>query len=140
MPVINYTALLTFAINVKQSKNNKKGAIRSLGLLEMIYTDICRYFFNFYIGDEQYLITFIDNFSYYGYVYLLKDKTEASKYFKIFKVEVKNQLDRKIKIIRFNRDGEYHGRYDEIGYNPRLPARFLEQNNITVQYSLPIIP
>ena len=35
--------------------------------------------------------------------------------FKNFKVEVENQLSKKIKVVRFDRGGEYYGRYDGSG-------------------------
>lgn len=35
--------------------------------------------------------------------------------FKIYKTEVKHQLDKKIKIVRSEWDGKYCGSYDEIG-------------------------
>nr|AAL31047.1 putative polyprotein [Oryza sativa Japonica Group] len=41
------------------------------------------------------------------YVYLLKTKDEALDYFKIYKAEVENQLDRKIKRLRSDRGGEF---------------------------------
>jgi len=40
-------------------------------------------------------------------VYLLKTKDEVLHYFKIYKVEVENQLERKIKHLRSDRGGEY---------------------------------
>jgi transposase InsO family protein len=40
-------------------------------------------------------------------VYLLKSKDEALNYFKIYKAEAENQLDRKIKRLRSDRGGEY---------------------------------
>jgi hypothetical protein len=41
------------------------------------------------------------------YVYLLNTKSEALHYFKIYKAEVENQLERNIKRIRSDRGGEY---------------------------------
>ncbi|GJW79897.1 retrovirus-related pol polyprotein from transposon TNT 1-94 [Tanacetum coccineum] len=41
------------------------------------------------------------------YVYLINTKDEALNMFKTYKVEVENQLDKKIKILRFDRGGEY---------------------------------
>ena len=58
------------------------------------------------------------------------------QYFRISKVEVANQLDRKIKVRGSDRGGEYYGRYDEISYNPRPFARFLEQHGVITLYSL----
>jgi transposase InsO family protein len=40
-------------------------------------------------------------------VYLLKSKYEALHYFKTYKAEVENQLERKIKRLRSDRGAEY---------------------------------
>ena len=40
-------------------------------------------------------------------MYLLKTKDEAFNYFKAYKAEVENQLERKIKRLRSDRGGEY---------------------------------
>ncbi|GJX06737.1 retrotransposon protein, putative, ty1-copia subclass [Tanacetum coccineum] len=52
-------------------------------------------------------ITFTDDYSRYGYVYLLKHKHEAFETFKVFKNEVENQLGKTIKALRSDRGGEY---------------------------------
>jgi hypothetical protein len=38
---------------------------------------------------------------------LIKTKDETLDYFKIYKAEVENQLERKIKCLRSDRGGEY---------------------------------
>jgi hypothetical protein len=50
-------------------------------------------------------ITFTDDFSRYGYIYLIKERSEALDKFKVFKAEVKNQHNIKIKIVRSDRRG-----------------------------------
>jgi transposase InsO family protein len=40
-------------------------------------------------------------------MYLLQSKYEASRYFKTYKAEAENQLERKIKRLRSDRGGEY---------------------------------
>lgn len=70
------------------------------------------------------------NISRFGYVYLIKEKYDALDVFKIFKVEVENQLERKFKVERFDRGGEYYGRYTESGRNPGPFAKFLENEGI----------
>ena len=40
----------------------------------------------------------IDDATCYCYIYLLKTKDEAFHYFKIFKTEVENQIERKISV------------------------------------------
>jgi transposase InsO family protein len=56
---------------------------------------------------ERYFITITDDYSRYGYVYLLRNKNEAFEMFKTFKNEVENQLNNSIKILRSDRRGEY---------------------------------
>jgi len=39
--------------------------------------------------------------------------------------EVERQLDRKVNVIRYDKGGEYYGRYDEIGKHPGVFAKLL---------------
>ena len=75
------------------TKIRKKTAVRSSDLLDVIHTDIsgpytetlCRNF---------YFITFIDDYSRYGYLYLIKEKSESLDKFKIFRTEVENSWEK----------------------------------------------
>ena len=58
-------------------------------------------------GGYEYFITFTNDYLRYGYVYLMKWKSEAFENFKEFRVEVENQLDKRIKVIRSDWGGEY---------------------------------
>ena len=42
---------------------------------------------------------------------MLHNKDEALNAFKVFKAKVEKQCDKKIKIVRTDRGGEYYGRY-----------------------------
>nr|GEV55618.1 hypothetical protein [Tanacetum cinerariifolium] len=55
----------------------------------------------------SYFITFTDDFSRYGYVYLSKHKHEVFETFKVFEKEVENQLGKTIRSLRSDRGGEY---------------------------------
>lgn len=55
----------------------------------------------------EYFITFTDDHSRYGYVYLIHKKSEALDKFREYKAEVETQLGRKIKASRTDRGGEY---------------------------------
>ena len=57
--------------------------------------------------------------------------------FKIFKAEVENQHDLKIKIVRSDCGEEYYGRHTPYGQVPGPFARFLQENGIVAQYSTP---
>ena len=117
-------------IKGKQTKHNKKRAIRSTQLLEIIHTYICGPFDTPSFGGEKYFITFIDDFSRYGYVYLLNEKSQAVNALEVFVKEVERQLDRKVKIVRSDRGGEYYGKHGESGQNPGQFAKFLERHDI----------
>ena len=58
-------------------------------------------------GGYEYFITFIDDYSRYGYIYLMRHKSETFDKFKEFKAEVENHQGRSIKSLRSNRGGEY---------------------------------
>jgi hypothetical protein len=47
----------------------------------------------------------MDDYSCYGYIYLIKERSESLDKFKIFKTEVENQHNIKIKIVRPDRGG-----------------------------------
>ena len=72
---------------------------RAIELLGLIHTGVCGPFNVTALGGYNYFITFIDDFFRYGYVYLMKYKFKAFEKFKEFKVEVKNQIEKSIKII-----------------------------------------
>ena len=89
---------------------------------------------------REIFITFIDDLSRYGYVYLMHEKSQAIDIFEMFITEVERQLDKKIKIVRSDRGGEYYGRYNESGKNPAPFAKFLEKHGIRAQYTMPGMP
>jgi len=80
---------------------------RAQDLLELIHTDVCGPMSTTARGGFQYFITFTDDFSRYGYVYLMKHKSETFEKFKEFQNEVENQRGKKIKALRSDRGGEY---------------------------------
>jgi transposase InsO family protein len=87
-------------------------------------------------GGKRYFMTLIDNCTRFYYIYLLKSKDEALHYFKIYKAEVENQLERKIKHLRSDRGGEYFSNaFDsfceehDIVYE-RIPPYSLQSNGI----------
>ena len=74
------------------------------------------------------------------YLYLLHNKNEALGASKVFKAEVEKQCRKQIKIVRTGRGGKYYGRYTEGGQAPRLFAKFLQENRIVTQCTMPSSP
>ena len=76
-------------------------------MLKLVHTDVYGPMSTQAKGGYEYFITFIDDYSRYGYVYLMRQKSKAFEKFKEFKAEVKNQLGKRIKAIRSDRGGKY---------------------------------
>ena len=71
------------------------------------------------------------------HLYLLHSKDEALDTFKVFKDEVENQCGKHIRIVRSDRGGEYYGKYIENGQASGSFAKFLQENGIIAQYTMP---
>ncbi|GKF03649.1 retrotransposon protein, putative, ty1-copia subclass, partial [Tanacetum coccineum] len=80
---------------------------RDKDILGLIHTDVCRPFRTVSKQGSSYFVTFTDDFSRYGYVYLLKHKHEVFETLKVFQKEVEDQLGKTIKLLRSVRGGEY---------------------------------
>jgi hypothetical protein len=76
-------------------------------LLELVHSDVCELNGILTRGGKRYFITFIDDFSRYTYVYLMRNKDESFDILKKYKTEVENQKDKRIKILKSDRGGEY---------------------------------
>ncbi|RVW81185.1 Retrovirus-related Pol polyprotein from transposon TNT 1-94 [Vitis vinifera] len=125
----------------KQTKTKKLGANRATDVLELIHTDICGPYPTASWNGQQYFITFIDDYSRYGYLFLIHEKSQSLDVFKTFKAEVELQLNKRIKSVRSDRGGEYYGRYDGSGEQRPGPfAKYLEECGIVPQYTMPGSP
>ncbi|KAM1721711.1 hypothetical protein ACFX12_023214 [Malus domestica] len=80
---------------------------RATKILGLIHTDVCGPMSTTSRGGFSYYITFTDDHSRFGYVYLMKYKSESFERFKEFKNEVEKQTGKQIKTLRSDRGGEY---------------------------------
>jgi hypothetical protein len=64
-------------------------------VLELIHTDICGPFPTVTRNGHVYFIIFIDDYSRYGYIYLIKEKSQVLNIFKSFKFKDELQLNKK---------------------------------------------
>jgi transposase InsO family protein len=95
-------------VEAKQPRKPHKVAVaRELAQLELIHSDICEMTGELIKGGKRYFITFIDDCTRFCCVYLMKTKDETLYYFKIYKAEIENQLEKKIKHLWSDRGGEY---------------------------------
>ena len=81
-------------------KPHKAAEARNLAPLELIHSDLCEMNGELTKGGRRYFMTFIDDYTIFFYMYLLKTKDEVLHYFKVYKAEVENQLEKKIKRLQ----------------------------------------
>jgi hypothetical protein len=81
--------------------------IRATVPLELIHSDVCGLMNVKARHGASYFITFIDDFTRYGHVYLVSHKSEALDCFRRFMNLVENQMERTIKTLRTDRGREY---------------------------------
>ena len=102
----------TICSNCCDGKNHKtpfpdKMIDNKYGLLDLIHTDVCGPLNPNSLGGGVYFVTFIDNYSRYCWLYIIKNKSDIFEKFKEWKCMVENLYTRKIKFIRSDNGGEY---------------------------------
>ena len=71
---------------------------RASDLLEIIHTDVCDPMSVDARGGYRYFLTFTNDLSRYGYIYLMKHKSETFEKFKQFQSEVENHCNKEDQI------------------------------------------
>ena len=93
----------------------KKSKIKTTAPLQIVHTDLSGIIRAPAVGNVKYFLTFIDDYSRFVTVYLLKSKDEVFEKFTEYKALVENQLDRKIKKLRSDNGTEYKNhRFDQL--------------------------
>ena len=115
--LINLNHIITFQIDAKYkcetcveakvTRSSFQSVEGHTEPLNLIHSDICDLKFVQTRGGNKYFITFVDDSIKHCYVYLLKSKDEAIEKFVLHKNKVENQLNKKIKVLRSDRGGEY---------------------------------
>ncbi|XP_074356212.1 uncharacterized protein LOC141695904 [Apium graveolens] len=80
---------------------------RGADVLGLVHTDVCGPMSTQAMGEFSYFITFMDDKSRFGYVYLMKHKSEAFEKFKEYRYKAEKQTKMSIKVLRSDRGGEY---------------------------------
>jgi len=83
-------------IKEKLTKPKRLGANRSSGVLELIHTNICESFLTASWNGQRYFISFIDDYSRYGYLYLIHEKSESQTCSKFSELKLKLNSTRKL--------------------------------------------
>ena len=76
-------------------------------LLEIIHTDVCGPMNIEARSGYHYFLTFTNDLSRYGDIYLMKHKSETFEQFNEFQSEVENHRDKKIRFLQSDRGDKY---------------------------------
>ena len=75
--------------------------------LEIIHSDLCGPIDPFTYDNRRYILTFLDDYTHFSYVYLLRNKYEVKDYIKEYVNEVENLMNRKVSKLRCDNGGEF---------------------------------
>ena len=75
--------------------------------LELVHSDVWSPALVTSTNDFQYYVLFVDVYSKFTWLYLLKHNSDVLDVFRYFKATVENQLNSKIKILRTDNGGEF---------------------------------
>lgn len=99
--------------------------------LELIHSDVCGPITPGTADGDKYFVTFIDDFTHFVTVYLIKCKSEVFKCFKQYKAAAEVQFNNKISLLRMDNGGEYTS--NEF-------RTFCSTNGIKMEYTVPYNP
>lgn len=90
------------------------GTGRAAGSLDLVHSDVCGKVGSPSLSGSEYFVTFIDSYSHYTWVYVLKSKDQVFESFLEWQALVENSTDRKLKVLGTDDGGEFtSGRFKE---------------------------
>lgn len=124
----------------KQAKKSfpQATAFRASSKLELIHGDLCGPITPPTAAYYKYVFVLIDDYSWYMWSILLKEKNEAFQKFKIFKTSIEKEIGTTIKTLRTDRGGEFVSQEfqtfcDTTGIKRHLTAPYSPQQNGVVE-------
>lgn len=109
---------------------NKKG-FRAQKPLQLVHTDVCGPITPTSWDGYNYFVTFIDDYTHFVVVYLLKNKSEVFEKFKAYYNYATNHFERKILKLRADNGGEYISKDLQ---------QFCRDKGVVLQYTIPYNP
>ena len=95
---IAYDMMMNLKVMFGEQNRASKG-YRVKEVLYVVHIDLCGPMSTSARGGYKYFITFIDDYSRYGYIYLMCHKSEAFDKFKEYKAKVENHRGKSIKSL-----------------------------------------
>ncbi|KAA0052874.1 gag/pol protein [Cucumis melo var. makuwa] len=108
--------------------------LRAKTHLKLIHSDLCGPMNVKARGGYEYFISFIDDYSRYGHIYLIQNKSDSFEKFKEYKADVENESGKTIKTLRSDQGGKYmdlqfQDYLIEHGIQSQLSAPSMPQQN-----------
>lgn len=116
---------------MSRMKFPKKSSNRAKGVLNLVHSDLCGPMATVTLSGKRYVLTFIDDYSRFTAIYLIKEKSEAFGKFQEYVELCKTMFNRKPKVLRTDRGGEYMG---------NRFINYLEKEGIQYQRTAPYTP
>ncbi|KMQ84175.1 retrovirus-related pol polyprotein from transposon tnt 1-94, partial [Lasius niger] len=88
----------------------KKSSNRAKGKLGLVHSNICGPMSTMSIGGSKYFVTFIDDYTKYMEVFMLKNRSEVLSVFRKYMLRVKRECGHGIKILHTDNAKEYISR------------------------------
>ncbi|GKV12768.1 hypothetical protein SLEP1_g23879 [Rubroshorea leprosula] len=105
--------------------------VQGQGTTALIHSDVFGKVKQSSIGGAHYMVTFIDDYSRYVWVYFMREKLETLEMFKRFKKKVEQTVGKKIQCLRTDNEGEY---------TSKEFSDYLQDNRIRRQLTCPYTP
>lgn len=107
-------------------------------MLELVHGDLCGPISPTTMSDNRYFMLLVDDFSRFMWSYMLSIKDEALGAFQKFRAQVERETDKKIKVFRTDRGGEFMSNsfksyYEENGIIRHFTAPYSPQQNGVVE-------
>lgn len=113
----------------KLPHNNSR--IRAKRPLELIHSDVCGPITPSAWNGGKYFVTFVDDYTHFTQVYILKHKSEVFEVFKTYKAKVCNHFGTRLSRLRCDGGGEYIS--NEF-------KKYCQEEGIQVEYNIPYTP
>ncbi|KAG6492736.1 hypothetical protein ZIOFF_047701 [Zingiber officinale] len=112
----------------------KAKGYRAKEVLELVHSNLCGSMTIQARGGFEYFVSFIDDYSRYGYIYLMRRKFECFDKFKEYKADVEKRHSKSIKTLRSDRSreyllGEFRSYLSEVEIQSQLLAHGTPQQN-----------
>lgn len=108
-----------------------KATYSATKVLQLVHGDLCGPIEPTTLGGNKYFFLLVDDFSRMMWVYMLKSKDESFSSFKKFRALVEDGAEKKIRVFRTDRGGEFNSNEFKV---------YCEDNGIERHYTTPYTP